>query len=264
MANQYYNLNYSPIAQGFDSGTWRKLYGDVSVVANKLQLTKAAIIHYGDILRGDAIFNINIAAPFASGDSKFGFIQYSKNTYAYFKINGPVLTAETSDGVTAYSEVIQWQASWTDTDTDFRIKWESGSVKFYIGGQLMVTICESNLLNIPVSVVPNDPMSLYISSDSTDLFLLNFITVKSIQSYLMSEGNDNSVFEPFVTESDRIAISESNTMLMKILIANEGVNVQNIAINDVNTMLMKILIANQGINTETPKIRESVTVSTPA
>lgn len=214
MANQFYNLNYSPIAQGFDAGTWRTLYGDVAVVSNQLQLTKAAIIHYGDILRGDAVFNINIAAPFADGDSKFGFIQYSKNAYAYFKIAGTTLTAETSDGITSYSEVITWEDAWTDIDTEFRIKWESGAVRFYIGGQLLVTIGESSLLNVPVSVVPNDPMSLFISSDSTDLFLLNYIKVTAIQSYLMSTGNDNSVFEPFVRESDRISISEAITMGM--------------------------------------------------
>jgi len=260
MSNQYYNLNYSPIAQGFDAGTWRKLYGDVSVVANKLQLTKAAIIHYADILRGDAIFNINIAAPFASGDSKFGFIQYSKNTYAYFKITGPVLTAETSDGVTAYSEVIPWQTIWTDVNTDFRIKWESGSVRFYVGGQLMVTITESNLLNIPVSVVPNDPMSLFIQSDSTDLFLLNFITVKAIQSYLMSEGNDDSVFEPFVTESDRISISEAVTVASAAAMAVSKFD--SVGITENNTQTIDYTHPSGLISTLS--ITEGVTVGSPA
>jgi len=212
MANQFYNLNYSPIAQGFDAGTWRTLYGDAAIVSNQLQLNKAAIIHYADILRGDAVFNINIAEPFADGDSRFGFIQYSKNVYASFKITGPVLTAETSDGVTSYSEVIEWQDSWTDTDTEFRIKWEAGAVRFYVGGQLLVTIGESSLLNVPVSVIPNDPMSLFVFSDSTDLFLLNYIKVTAIQSYLMSTGNDNSVFEPYVKESDRITIAEAVTV----------------------------------------------------
>lgn len=212
MSNQYYNFNYSPVAQGFDNSTWRNLYGDVAVVNGKLQFTKASIIHYGDILRGDATFNINIAAPLADGDTRFGFIQYSKNTYAYFHISGSVLTAETSDGVTSSSVIIPWESQWTDTDTDFRIKWESGAVRFYIGGQLLVTIGESNLLEIPISVVPNDSMSLYLSSDSTDLFLLNYISIVGIHSFLMSEGNDNSVFEPFIAESDRVRITEVVTV----------------------------------------------------
>jgi hypothetical protein len=260
MSNQFYNLNYSPTAQGFDAGTWRTLYGDVAVVSNQLQLTKAAIIHYGDILRGDAVFNINIAAPFASGDSKFGFIQYSKNEYAYFKISGPVLTAETSDGVTAYSVPITWESQWTDTNTEFRIKWESGSVRFYVGGQLLVTIGESSLLNVPVSVVPNDPMSLFIASDSTDLFLLNYITVVGIQSYLMSEGNDNSVFEPFVKESDRISISESVTVAHA---AAADVNiVDSINITENNTQTIDYTHPSGLISTLS--ITEGVTVGSPA
>lgn len=259
MANQFYNLNYSPIAQGFDAGTWRTLYGDVAVVSNQLQLTKAAIIHYGDILRGDAVFNINIAAPFAEGDSKFGFIQYSKNTYAYFKIAGTTLTAETSDGTTSYSETINWESQWTDTDTEFRIKWESGAVRFYVGGQLLVTIGESSLLNVPVSVIPNDPMSLFISSDSTDLFLLNYIKVTAIQSYLMSTGNDNSVFEPFVIESDRISISESVTIqhdseMLVDITDSMGItesNTQSIDYNDPSGLVSTLSIL-EDISVESP------------
>ncbi|MFA5696737.1 MAG: hypothetical protein WC917_04865, partial [Bacilli bacterium] len=210
--------------------------------------------------RGDAVFNINIAAPFASGDSKFGFIQYSKNEYAYFKIAGTVLTAETSDGVTAYSEPITWESQWTDTNTEFRIKWESGSVRFYVGGQLLVTVGESSLLNVPVSVVPNDPMSLFISSDSTDLFLLNYITVVGIQSYLMSEGNDNSVFEPFVKESDRISISESVTVAHAAAMAVSKVDSINITENITQT----IDYTHPSGLISTLSITEGVTVGSPA
>lgn len=212
MSNEYFSLNYDPAKQGFDNSTWRKVFGDVAVVGGKLQFTQAFIIHYGDILRGDAIFNINIGAPLADGDTKFGFTQYSKNVYAYFKISGPVLTAETSDGVTSSSKIISWSSAWTDTNTEFRIKWETGAVHFHIAGVWKATIDYSSVLDIPVSVVPNDPMSLSIYSDSTDLFLLNYITVVAIQSFLMSEGNADSIFEPFIRESDRVTISEAVTM----------------------------------------------------
>lgn len=259
MSNQFYNFNYSPIAQGFDSSTWRKLYGDVSVVNGKLQFTRAAIIHYGDILRGDITFNINIAKPFVDGNTKFGLIQYSKNVYAYFSIDGPVLTACISDGIVSSSEVITWQDSWTDTDTDFRIKWEAGSVRFYINGQFYVILSHESSLDIISSEVPNDPMSLYISSDSTDLFLLNYITAKSIQSFLMSEGNDNSVFEPFVNESDRITITESVTIAHA---ADMSVN-DNDSINITENKTVTIDYSNPNLNSPLT-ITESVTVGTPA
>jgi hypothetical protein len=207
MENQFYNFNYDPSKEGFDSATWRNVYGDFSVVNGKLQFTQGSIIHYGDILRGDATFNINIAT-LSDGDTTFGFTQYSKGTHAFFKINGLILSAETSDGVTTKSIVIPWNNSWTDTDTEFRIKWEAGLVTFFIGGQFMASIGYSAPLNIVESIVPNDPMSLFITSDSIDLFILNYITVVGIQSFLMSEGNNNSIFEPFIKETSRVHISD--------------------------------------------------------
>lgn len=220
MANQYFNLSYDPVKQGFDNSTWRTVYGDVAVVGGKLELDKAAIIHYGDILRGDAVFSINIAAPIAGDHTYFGFNQYSKGVHAWFKIHDTLLYAETSDGTTTYSVAIPWEAAWTNTDTEFRIQWETGLVSFYIKGVKKASISYSAPLDIPVSIVPNDPMSLYLESDALDLFNLNYIIVKSIQSYLMSEGNDNSSFEEIVKESDKITISEVITMSIN----NPGVN----------------------------------------
>ena len=265
MSNKFYNLNYSPAAQGFDPGTWRKLFGTVTVTGNQLQFTQAAIIHYADILRGDATFNINIAAPLSDGITQFGFKQYNKNEYAYFQINGPTLTAESSDGITTSVSVpIPWQTGWTSTNTSFEIKWEAGAVRFFVGGNLMATIGCDSTLDIPVNVVPNDSMSLYLYSDSLDVFLLNYISVVGIQSYLMSTGNSNSVFEPFITKSDRITITDVPTFYWKNYIAGNGILSDNINVSDVNSMLMKILIANNGINVDNSQITESVTVSTPA
>lgn len=260
MVNQFYNFNYDPAKQGFDASTWRKVYGDVSVVNGQLQFTRGFIIHYGDILRGDATFNINIAAPFADGDTTFGFTQYSKGVHAYFKISGTVLTAETSDGTTTKSEVITWSSAWTDTDTEFRIKWEAGLVTFFIGGQFKTSIGYSAPLDVVESIVPNDSMSLFISSDSTDLFLLNYITVKSIQSYLMSEGNDNSIFEPFVRESDRINISEVITMGQGTEMRIDKID--SISISE-NIILTTSITDPNGI-IDSIEITEDITVGSPA
>lgn len=223
MANQYFNFSYDPAKQGFDSSTWRTVYGDVAVVGGALELIKAAIIHYADILRGDAVFSINIAAPIVGDHSSFGFTQYSKGVHAYFNIHDTVLTAESSDGVTTSSVVIPWETAWTDTDTEFRIKWEAGLVTYFVGGVRKAEIGAYAPNDIPQSVVPNDPMSLYVASDGADLFLLNYIIVKSIQSYLMSEGNADSSFERIVKESDKLTISEAITMSIN----NPGINVSD-------------------------------------
>jgi hypothetical protein len=236
MSNQYFNISYDPSRQGFSTSTWRLLYGDVAVSGGKLQFTKSAILHYGDILRGDAIFSVNIAAPVPGDNSKFGFLHYSKNAYAYFQISNGVLTAEISNGVVSQSSVvIPWVSDWTDVDTEFRIKWEAGQITFSIGGQFKFVFDDSSKIDpLSLSTLPNGPMSLYVASDAPDQLLLDYIIVKSIQSYVLSTGNSNSSFETVVSESDRLRITDVPTLAMAAALA--------------------------GSTNETPKIRESVTI----
>jgi len=265
MSNQYFNIAYDPAKQGYSTSTWRTIYGDVAVVNGQLQFTKAAILHYGDILRGDAVFSLNIAAPVIGDNSKFGFTQYSKGAYLYFQISNGVLTAECSNGtVSTSSAVIPWVADWTDTDTEFRIKWEAGTATFSIGGQYKVVFNDTYALEVPTTLIPGCPMSLYVASDAPDQLLLDYILVKNIQSYVLSTGNANSSFEVFVTESDKLSVSDIITnLVITPLHTNSGIIAETPKIREDVTMLMKILIANESVITETPKIRESVTVSEP-
>ena len=205
MANQYYNFYYDPVRQGYDTSTWRTLYGDIAIGGGRLRLTDAAIIHYADILRGDASFSIRIGAPVAGADRKFGFLQYNKNAYAYFKILGTAFTAETSNGTDTTSETITWQTAWTNTNTEFRIKWEGGRAEFYVGGIKQATTADVS--------ISGTPMSLYAHcTTKDDPLAINYIDVQTIQSYLMHTDNDNSTNEPLVFEASDIDITEVVTM----------------------------------------------------
>jgi hypothetical protein len=210
MSNQYINFTYDPAQEGFDLDTWRLVYGDADIVGGQLQLTKAAIIHYGDILRGDAVFSINIAKPVLGDNSRFGFIQYNKNAYLLFQIVDGVLTAECSNGTTiASSAVIDWDDDWTDVDTEFRIKWEAGTATFFINKQFKAVFNDTYNLGVPVKLIPGSPMSLYATTDAPDLMLIDYIEVKGIQGFVMSEGNADSSFEMIVKESDKVRITEN-------------------------------------------------------
>lgn len=206
MANQYFNLYYDPLRQGYDTSSWRTLFGDAPVVgASRLMIfPQSAILHYGDILRGDAVFNVNLPAPAVGDDKTFGYIHYNKNAYAYFNIINDVFTAETSDGSNSDSVTIVWQSAWTNTNTEFRIKWEAGTATFFVGGVQQAVIQDVS--------VSGGPLSLYLANNSDATLLLNYIEVKAIQSYILHESLDDSAFEPIVYESDQVNIAESVTV----------------------------------------------------
>lgn len=234
MSNQYFNFYYDPTSQGFDPLSWRSLFGTPTMAGTRLSVSSSTIIHLAQMLRGDFVFNLRLSAPASGDDRQIGLIQYNKNEYIYFRILDGILTAETSDGVTAYSTPITWQSEWSDVSTDFRIKWEAGSAKFYINGSLQATIGYSSLLDIPVSAVPNDAMSFFISDyGSTTPTLLNYIDASAIQSYLLLTSNSGVIQNNPIEELDRVAITESVTATVD----NPGASVvESITITDVPTV----------------------------
>lgn len=259
MANQYFNFYYSPIRQGFDSSTWSTLFGNPVVSSNRLVLQDAAIIHWGDILRGDATFSVNIPAPAVGLSKKFGFFEPNKNAYAYFSIAGGVLYATCSDGSSTTSVAITWQASWTSADTEFRVKWEAGTVKFYIG--TIGTAIEQAVIN-DVSV-SGDPMSIYVSDEGSDTVLLNYITVKGIQSFMMSEGNENTIWvQKLIYAADGVSISDVITILVPTLFApaNGGITYDSMGLVDLVTSI-DLITTHIPPKNDNITITESVTVA---
>ena len=186
MSNQYFNFYYDPVRQGYDANTWNTTLGAPIVASNQLKFQNAGAIHFADILRGEVTFNINISAPVAGDDIKLGLVEANKGEFAYFNVTDDVLTAQTSDGTTTYSVVIDWDTDWSATNTEFKIKWEAGLVTFSVGGNIKATISTSSTLGVPVSVVPSDPLNIYVFSDCTDPLLLKYVDVKGVQSLMWS------------------------------------------------------------------------------
>jgi hypothetical protein len=206
MANQFINFKYDPSTEGYSNTLWHTVYGDASISDGKLKIDKGLVIHYGDILRGDFSFNVNMSEPDMEDNIRFGLIQYSKNAYIYVSLDDTYLTLETSNGEDSSSISFDWQDEWADTPTDFKIKWGPGCVSLFVNGNLKTSISDSS--------VPNCPLSLYLYSDSVNDFKVNYITAKAVQSYILSTGNSDSIFEPFVNESERAAVSEDIVMKM--------------------------------------------------
>jgi len=182
MSNETFSFYYDPTRQGYDANTWSTISGAPIVVANHLSLGNSEIIHFADLLRGDLSMSIGIDAP-AAGDAKqFGFMAHNKDAHLTFKIADDVLTAESSDGVTVYSQAIDWNTDWSNVDTVFRIKWEPGIAFFYIDGQLKATFSDAYALGVPTIVIPGDTMSIYISNNANSALSLDYFEVLGIQS----------------------------------------------------------------------------------
>lgn len=182
MANQYYNFYYDPTRQGYDLDTWSTTLGAPIVVANHLKLDEAGCIHYASLLRGDFSFSLNLQTPAAGDVHFFGLALINRDSFVAFSIVDDVFTAEVSLGALVGTETITWNADWANTDTVYRIKWEAGTARFYIGGQLKATIGDAVPLGTPTVVVPGDPLSITLSSDSITPILVNYIEAKDVQS----------------------------------------------------------------------------------
>jgi hypothetical protein len=133
---------YDPIIKGFDTLFWATLAGTPAMSSNVLRLTSASIASYTEYFLADIQFRLNIAvAPTAGQNKVFGL--YSPVTTAlgsaYFKINGAVFTAESTDDVgNTKSTTLTW-SSYEGVETVFRIRWEEDAIKFYIGGAVVAT-----------------------------------------------------------------------------------------------------------------------------
>lgn len=68
-----FNFNYDPQRQAYDTGLWKTLTGTPAISGTKLRFTSAKAIQYGDCLRGNYKFLVNVpatpAAAYLTGGS---------------------------------------------------------------------------------------------------------------------------------------------------------------------------------------------------
>jgi hypothetical protein len=229
MSNQYINFYYDPSRQGYDTAAWSLLDGLIPVVnGGYMILSNDTIRHYGDILRGDFVFGMNFAsAPKVGVTRIWGLNQNNKGNCLTFNINGTTFSANSSDGNgNTNSVVITWQGAWTLADTEFRIRWEAGLAHFYVGGSLQAVISDAS--------ITGEPMSLYISDQSSDGMLLKYIEAKAIQSYFQNTQLVGSqTFGRLVMNYDTLGITESvsivETNLPPFIVFDTGTITENIS-----------------------------------
>lgn len=252
MSNKYTNFYYDPLREGFDLSVWRVIDGEPMVGANQLRLSMASITHYGDLWRGDVTMNLNIPVPATGARKSFGLIQINKNAYLYFNITDTIFSAKSSNGTDTNSVTITWQSAWSSTNTDFRVKWEAGTAKFFVGG-----IQQAAISDISIS---GDPMSFYIKNDNPDVITLKYIEAKSIQTWVLHEALENSSNEPLIFEGDTLTITEAVTMSP---ITTMATSVNDTLIITESITPSQALAMKPNVN-DALTITEVITVGTPA
>lgn len=178
MVNQYFNFYYDPVRQGYDTSTWATLAGVPAVVGGKLVINNASIMHFADLMKGEAEFIVKLSAPAAGDSQRIGFT--SSDAWLWFNIVDDVLSAVTKSGDNTNSVVIDWQNSWSDVFVSFKIKWEAGMTTFSIGDTQQAVISDAS--------IPGGPLSLYVYSSSTTPITISSITVKGVESSTLDTG----------------------------------------------------------------------------
>lgn len=256
MSNKYTNFYYDPRREGYDTSVWRTITGganrEPTIGNNQLRFSLSSIIHFGDIWRGDITMNLNVPVPVGGARKSFGLLQLNKNAYIYFDITDTTFSAKTSNGTNTTSVTITWQSAWSSADTDFRIKWEAGTAKFFVGGVQQAAISDIS--------VSGDPLSFYIRNENTDLMTLKYLQAKGIQTFFLHEALENSSFGFEIFMGEVIAITEAVTMSPGTSMA---VNVNDtLAVTESQTITHALAIS-PNVN-DALTITESITVGTPA
>lgn len=176
------NFFYSPVRQGYDASSWKTLSGAPAIASTRLVVNSggnADIIHYTDFMGGEITFNLNMPAP---GANTGRFIGLSNGNVPASKIGFDIATnmvCTTTNGVTSTSSAtILWDSAWTTTNTEFKIKRESGIVKFYVAGTLVYQVANTTL--------PTGPMALYLLDTSTAGMTVGTISVKGAEGLVVN------------------------------------------------------------------------------
>jgi hypothetical protein len=245
------NFIYDPSRDGYDADAWKTVFGSPQVLGGKLALQQASILHRGDCLRGDYVFNLNIPNTPIGGESrKFGLFSPNLNSYLWFSIRDNSLFAEASDGgLNTESEEITWQDGvWDSNNVEFKIIWEAGLAHFYVNNVHQKTLSGEN--------IPRTPMALYVINENEDFVTLQYITVVSVQSFYMhTDHADADTGDGPIYTNEGLTLSENTTTVREDL-AKSG-EIETSTITELVTITRDS--ATVGGSVETTSIAENIT-----
>lgn len=250
MLSNYYNFYYDPARQGYDTTQWHTIFGTPVIAGTSIQLQNAGMVHYGDIVRGQFQFNINVPSSPTQGNSRnWGLMRINTNAYIYFAINDTNFTANAADGNGNVSTTpITWNTAWAGTYQQYVIRWEGGTAKFFINGTQVAVIT-----NIAVS---GDPLSLYAANATTDGMLISTFVAKGMQSYWLNTEGTGTIFPSY-----QLFVSDDPTESDVLTVITEGEGAMSISDTETATEGITMLGIYQPIVNDTPTKTEVVSIT---
>jgi hypothetical protein len=154
---------YSPVRQGYDLSSWKTIQGAPAIASSRLNVKAGGngeTAHYADILKGDISFSIQPPTQGIGSICTVGLTSVIAGSSAIkFTFTSTLQCITSFEGNTTASATIPWDAAWEATPTTFRIRWEAGSVKFYVNGTKVYQVSDSS--------VPSGPLCIHLVDLST-------------------------------------------------------------------------------------------------
>lgn len=177
---------FDPYISGYDTTFWSKVSGagTPSVSGGDLVLTQAEISTFSFYDGADVEFTLNVPAVPTSGDVRawgFKVPALGNRGRIEFDVTDAVFSLKvyTDAGVALLNQTVTWSASWTAADTIFKIAWQSGGIRFFIG-TTQVASCglRGNATN---PTCPTLPMSIHVSNANNDSMKLSSVVVRNVK-----------------------------------------------------------------------------------
>lgn len=186
-----------PLIDGLSSTVWVNENDNTVISGGKYQLNNTSLRSVPQFLYGEVDFKVTIPSAPTTGHARtIGFkgVSVGNRGALLFTIVGAVFTASvyTNDGTLFASQVIPWNAAWTntpislvishlDTNATFIVRTAAGAADEY---KKAFDLATRTLLETKIVEISN---ALFVDNDTVDNLLVSYVALNNIQRVTSAE-----------------------------------------------------------------------------
>lgn len=186
-----------PLIDGLSSTVWVNENDNTVISGGKYQLNNTSLRSVPQFLYGEVDFKVTIPSAPTTGHARtIGFkgVSVGNRGALLFTIVGTVFTASvyTNDGTLFASQVIPWNAAWTntpislvishlDTNATFIVRTAAGAADEY---KKAFDLATRTLLETKIVEISN---ALFVDNDTVDNLLVSYVALNNIQRVTSAE-----------------------------------------------------------------------------